>query len=134
MEQFIYREDYKFLFNNFIKCFVRPKKIISYGVHRPSQKIIGKYCDSYFNYVYLKRNKEKYHNPKLSDDTSIVLIHYMTLDFKSLEEKRQKQIKSKQPCYYDKNKYTKKWYNQLFKDNILDKRMYKYIEKIKSII
>ena len=30
----------------------------------------------------------------------------MTLDFKSLNEKREKQIKSKQSCFYDKKRYT----------------------------
>ena len=59
----------------------------------------------------------------------------MTLDFNSLEKKRLKQIKCKQPCYYNKNLYTRKWYYETFKNKILDERMRdKYLINIKKLL
>ena len=128
-EQFIYREEYKHFWNRFVKSFVRPK-LVNYvlNVHKTINKEY-KCCNVYNELVF---NLEKCNNidVKLSENTSLLLVHYMTLDYESMKKK---QIKNKNGKLLNKNdsKYSIKWYkyniNQGFKDNIKDCRMLKYI-------
>jgi hypothetical protein len=136
MEQFVLREDYKCFWNYFRKSFIRPNlitKIKNWHFHDSEQyltrnvynEIIIKSSESTFKFCEEERNK-------LNDDTPMVMIHYMTLDYENMEKKHNKN--KGMLIGINDDKYTKEWYKQKFKDNVVDTRMLKYINDIKKIL
>jgi len=135
IEQFLYREPYKFYSNEFIKCFVRPNKISEYGIHKPRGRLKNIACNVYFQLIYVKRFGEKCIDYNFNDNTPLFQVHYITKDKNSFINKRLKQIESRQNCYNQAHKYTEYWYKYHFKDEILDTRIRdKYAEKIKNFL
>ena len=66
----------------------------------------------------------------LNDNTHLVLTHYMTLDYESMLNKRNKNALQALGFTLKDNKYSLEWYKSEhygFKDNIMDLRMNKYI-------
>ena len=122
-EQFIKREPYNFRYNGCVKSFIRVKYI----------KFINSW-HKIFNSNYLIKDVDnnivepirananwKY---KISNETNVIIVHYMTLDFNSMQIKRVKNSLFDM-AVAKTDKYTIEWYNLLFKDEILDKRMIK---------
>ena len=134
-EQFTMREEYGNHWNNYIKSFVRPKFITKENIH--VHKTVNKnyLCKNVYNETIEILNKPGYQGPcfvidkKLSNNTPMILAHFMTLDYRSMLEKRERNGKYNIGFHKNciPNKYTKEWYNKNFKDNIEDKRMIKYI-------
>lgn len=134
-EQFITRESYNHFWNVFPKSIIRPKLINNtdyISVHIVESK---KYLTMN---VYNKEPEHKYNDAcqcidqNLSDDTPLVLFHYMTLDLESMLEKRNK-YKS---IGFNFDRYSLEWYYnynnhppQSFKDDIIDERMKLYYNK-----
>jgi hypothetical protein len=117
-EQFIKREPYHFKYNYYVKSFIKVKCINK--INSWHKIFNSKYLIKDVNNNIIKPNKRSRHEKiKLSDETSIILCHYMTLDYNSMEIKRCRNSKFD----YINNKYTISWYNKLFKDSIIDKRM-----------
>jgi hypothetical protein len=132
--QFTKREDYNHFWNRFVKSFVRPKLInkvqnVHYTVNK-QYKVksvdndiinmninISGLCDCLCTYS------------KLSDKTNVILVHYMTLDFESMLNKRIKNARQNLGLSLKDSKYTMEWYKSKvygFKDNNIDLRMLKY--------
>lgn len=129
-EQFIKRENYTHFWNRFIKSFIRPKLIEKIGnVHitiNTNYKTKNVYNDT-IDHTML--GQCHYIDKYLSNNTPVVIVHYMTLDFESMLTK---QIKNSKHFGWkvEENKYSLEWYNTPpygFKDNCIDKRMLKYI-------
>jgi len=133
-EQFTKREDYTHFWNHFVKSFIRPSLIKNFGnVHTT--------CNLNYKTKNVYNEQVKFNYPrdneiidrKLSHNTPVIIVHYMTLDLESMQIKRQRNMLY--GCLIDINnpKYTLNWYNnhpsQGFKDNNEDLRMLKYIEK-----
>ena len=144
MEQFVKRESYRHFWNRFVKSFVRPKLMNKVtNIHIATN--IEKYKLNNIYDVYGKRitglniNKIGSHNidRKLNDNTPLVLVHYMTLDYESM---LQKHVKNTNGGLLPKNniKYSLRWYEkfgvQSFKDNVDDKRMLRYCKKNRGMI
>ena len=130
-EQFTKREDYTHFWNNFVKSFIRPKLIEEFGNVHTTCNLKYKTKNVYneevkFNYP----NDNDIIDRKLSDNTPLVMVHYMTLDLESMLIKRNKNLKSDLLDNHNP-KYSLYWYynNSLqgFKDNNEDPRMLKYI-------
>ena len=137
-EQFLIREQYGHFWNRFVKSFTRPNlanEIDNHIVFCPPYKIKNVY-----NKVITENGLNNGRplsvsvlDKKLSDDTPILLVHYMTLDLETMLLKTQKAKND----YLDKssNKYTQSWYKDKnpgsgnFKDDIKDERMLKYVIK-----
>ena len=137
-EQFLIREQYGHFWNRFVKSFTRPNlanEIDNHIVFCPPYKIKNVYNE------VITENGLNNGRPlsvsvldkKLSDDTPILLVHYMTLDLESMLEKRKKnQEGGLFACKsVPSNKYSIEWYNSLgkFKDSVKDERMLKYVIK-----
>ena len=112
-EQFIYRERYNHFWNRFVKSFVRPKLIEKFGnVHIT---INDKYkTNNVYNETVQVNYKDKLKcdliDNKFSNNTPLLLIHYMTLDFESMKQKYIRNHEGKlleETC----NKYSIEWYN-----------------------
>lgn len=130
-EQFVLREHYTHFWNIFVKSFVRPKLIDKVGNVHISYNHNYKCCDIYNNRISLGNGPDKCDRPDkfLGDNSSIVLVHYMTLDYESMLEKFKRNHDGK---LLEKNniKYSIEWYKLPqygFKDNVKDLRMNKYI-------
>ena len=103
-----------------------------------SETIMNEYLTkNAYNEIIVKRTDRKYEDgvneqKKITNEIPIILCHYMTLDFENMKIKRNRNAN----FVMDKNdsKYTKEWYNSYFKDDVMDTRMYKYIDKIKYIL
>jgi len=128
MEQLVLREEYKTFWNYFKKSFIRPNLISeiknfhnhdseNYLTKNVYNDIIVKTSESTFNDLVIERDK-------LRDDTPLVMIHYMTLDFANMQIKHNKNKGTLMTLEDDK--YTIEWYNKNFMDNVLDNRMNKY--------
>ena len=103
--------------------------------HKPVGRLKNIACNVYFKLIYVKRYDEKYKDYNFSDNTPLLLVHYITKDKESFINKRLKQIECKQNCYSQPHKYTEDWYNYHFKDDIHDNRIKnKYAEKIKKFL
>ena len=134
-EQFTKREDYKHFWNRFVKSFIRPK-------------LINKWCNVHLTFNLNYKIKDVYNKEinlyntspngqfdnfdnNLSDDTPAVIVHYMTLDLESMQQKRQRNMLYGIGVDINNPKYTLNWYynNSLqgFKDNNQDLRMLKYV-------
>lgn len=131
--QFTKREDYNHFWNRFVKSFVRPKLIENFGnvhiTYNNNYKVKNIYNDII---IINDNNKCDHKDNKLSDDTNIVLVHYMTLDFESMLKKRIKNARQDLGFTLKNNKYSLEWYNSHyygFKDNNNDLRMLKYEKK-----
>ena len=137
-EQFYMRENYNSFWNKFVKSFIRPKLFIN-KIDNFSSHII-KHNDYIISNVYneniskcLEKDNCSYIDNNLSDNTPAILIHFMTLDFENMTEKRNKYITANINI---QQRYTKDWYYgiidpvQGFKDNNLDKRFFKYAHVI----
>jgi hypothetical protein len=131
-DQFNLREEYGHHWNSFVKSFVRPKLIEKISnVHITYNKNY-KVCNIYNkNIIINDENKCDYKDDNLNDNSPVILVHYMTLDYESMSEK----FKKNYHMFIDYHpnfpyKYTREWYksNELFgfKDNIKDLRMKKY--------
>ena len=128
-QQFTMREDYNHFWNHFPKSFIRPKLIENFGnVHTTSNlnyKTKNVYNEEIFyrNYPFDNEIIDK----KLSDNTPVIIIHYMTLDLESMVLKREKNMKHGIGLDIYNPKYTLNWYfnNKIqgFKDNNEDLRM-----------
>ena len=127
-EQFIIREEYTHFWNTFVKSFIRPRLIEKVGnVHITYN---NKYlCKNVYNEVVsttdMINNKCDIIDPKLSDNTKMIIIHYMTLDVCSMLLKNKKNIKGSL-LETESKKYTFQWYKSEhygFKDNVKDTRM-----------
>ena len=128
--QFTYREDYTHFWNRFVKSFIRPKLIEHVGnVHitiNPQYKIKNVYNQEYI--LDVSKLKCDVIDPKLSINTPVVIIHYMTLDFESMSHKHDRNISGKLLLPHDK-KYSLEWYNSKlygFLDNNIDTRMVEF--------
>ena len=131
-EQFILREEYSHFWNVMVKSFVRPKLIENVGNVHMSYNKNYKICDVYRNILVIERTRtgSDYVDKNLNDNTPLVLVHYMTLDFESMLNKRKKNAKQGLGYTLKDVKYSFKWYKTPiigFKDNVKDLRMIKYI-------
>jgi hypothetical protein len=130
-EQFILREDYSHFWNTFVKSFVRPKLIEKIGTVHVTYNNNHKVCNIYNNILSINyQNKCDYRDMNLNDNTHLVLTHYMTLDYESMLNKRNKNALQALGFTLKDNKYSLEWYKSEhygFKDNIMDLRMNKYI-------
>lgn len=132
--QFTKREDYNHFWNGFVKSFIRPKLIEKIGNVHITYNNNYKVKNIYNQIIYIKNNnndKCDITDRYLSDDTNIVLVHYMTLDFESMLKKNKRNINGSL-LENNSNKYTIEWYNSTFygfKDNNTDLRMLKYNKK-----
>jgi hypothetical protein len=130
-EQFILRENYNHFWNTFVKSFVRPKLIEKIGNVHLTYNTSFKIKDIYNNILKIKDpNKCDYPDNNLNNNSPIVLVHYMTLDYESMLNKRIKNAKQHLGFTLKDNKYSIEWYKSNhygFKDNIKDIRMKKYI-------
>ena len=123
-EQFIKREPYNFFWNEYVKSFIRPKYIKTINGWHKIFNNSYKTKDVYNNSINLHKTN-RYSNIKLNDNTPVILIHYMTLDFESMLIKRERNSKFSSTVE-NSDKYTIEWYNNNFKDEIIDDRMIKY--------
>jgi hypothetical protein len=124
-EQFVKREDYTNFWNRFVKSFVRPKLIDNVGnVHITNNNNNYKTKTVYNEIINLDSDITSENiDYRLSDNTPVVMIHYMLLDFESMIKKH---YRNKNGSLYEKDctKYTMEWYHlQGFKENIEDRRM-----------
>jgi hypothetical protein len=139
-EQFLIREQYGQFWNRFVKSFIRVKlfddqnNINNHISFNPLYKIKNIYNEVITNNGLNngKPLQSAVLDKKLSDDTPILLVHYMTLDLESMLKKR---TKNQEGGLISCNKYTKKWYINTsqnggqFKDDVRDDRMLKYVIK-----
>ena len=129
-QQFCMRENYKHYWNQFVKTFVRPKLVEGIRIHFTTNKKY-KSKNVYNETLHLNGKTCFSRDTKFSDDTPVVLVHYMTLDLESMLEKRKKNQKGGLfACKgVPSNKYSIEWYNSLgqFKDSVKDERMLKYV-------
>jgi hypothetical protein len=126
-EQFIYREPYSHFWNQFVKSFIRPKLVnectnVHYSYH-PNYTIRSVYGTN----ISLPNDYTICHwlDLQLSNNTPVVIVHYMTLDYESMNEKHQRNLTGQLIENYS-TKYTLAWYrsNQYrFNDEIRDTRM-----------
>ena len=131
-EQFTKREDYKHFWNIFVKSFIRPKLIETFGNVHITTNINYKMKDVYNILKYSDDiGKCDYIDVKLNCNTPVVIIHYMTLDFESMLNKRMKNSRQHLGFSLEDKKYSLEWYNgntyYSFKDNNIDTRMLKFI-------
>lgn len=130
-EQFTLREDYNHFWNRFVKSFVRPKLIENVGNVHITYNSNYKVCNIYNNNISLINDSNicDYLDKNLNDNSSIVLVHYMTLDFESMRHKFKRNHDGILLLKED-IKYSLEWYKSNdngFKDNVRDLRMKKYI-------
>jgi len=120
-QQFTKREEYCNYWNSFVKSFVRPKLIENMGnVHITTGNY--KIKNVYNQEIHGNWDNCDFKDPYLSDDTSVVIVHYMLLDFENMLKKRERNIKGW--ILHDHNKYSMEWYHQQnFKENVEDLRM-----------
>lgn len=127
-EQFVMREEYSHFWNRFVKSFVRPNLVenignvhISYNSNYKIKNVYNETID-----ILADTGKCYYIDMKLSNDTPVVIVHYMTLDFESMLNKHKKNINGRL-LHNDSTKYTIEWYrsskNHSFKDSVKDIRM-----------
>ena len=136
-EQFTIREEYSHFWNTFVKSFVRPKLIEKIGNVHTIYNNNYKVGNVYNNNIMIKySNKCDYPDKNLNDNTPLVLVHYMTLDFESMQNKFKRNSKGHlgeaDNWKGDTHKYSLKWYKMPvygFNDNVKDLRMKKYIFK-----
>jgi hypothetical protein len=131
-EQFTLREEYNHFWNKFVKSFVRPNLIEIFGNVHITYNSNYKVCNIYNNILSIINdpNKCDHRDNNLNDNSPIVLVHYMTLDFESMLKKYKKSHGTKGYLSDVDNKYSLEWYKSEiygFKDNIKDLRMNKYI-------
>lgn len=136
IEQFYLREQYKCFWNYFKKSFIRPNlisKIQDWHFHDSEQYL----TKNVYNEIIVKSSEctlseISSERDKLNDDTPMIIIHYMTLDNENMKKKHNK---NKGHLISNEDiKYTEEWYKNNFKDDIIDKRMFKYIKNIKKIL
>lgn len=130
-DQFTLREEYGHFWNIFVKSFVRPKLIKKFGNVHVTYNKKYKVCNIYGNNIRIIDDIDKcdYKDINLSNNSPVVLVHYMTLDYESMLEKF-KRNHDGLLLKKNNNKYSIEWYklsNYAFKDNIEDLRMKKYI-------
>ena len=131
-EQFTFREEYNNFWNQFVKSFIRPKLIEKFGNVHISYNKNYKVRNIYNNILLINNELYKcdYQDNNLNDNTPLVLVHYMTLDFESMLNKRNKNALQALGFTLKDNKYSLEWYKSEhygFKDNVKDLRMNKYI-------
>lgn len=131
-EQFTLREEYNHFWNTFVKSFVRPNLIEKVGNVHITYNSNYKVCNIYNNILLINNDlcKCDYLDNNLNDNSPIVLVHYMTLDFQNMLNKRNKNGKEHLGFTLNDNKYSLEWYKSKiygFKDNVKDLRMNKYI-------
>lgn len=132
-EQFTAREQYNHFWNLFTKSIVRPKFIdtsndnISTHIIESKNYLTKNVYNAIPKYIYY--NACQCHDIDLSDNTPLVIFHYMTLDLESMLEKKKKYESIGVFC----DRYTLKWYYnyeihppQSFKDDVYDDRMKKF--------
>ena len=129
--QFILREEYTHFWNTFVKSFVRPKLIDKFGNVHVTYNKKYKLCNIYGNNIRIIDHIDKcdYKDSNLNDNSPVVLVHYMTLDFESMLEKFKRNHDGMLLLDHD-SKYSLEWYKSKhygFKDNVKDFRMIKYI-------
>lgn len=130
-EQFTYREEYQHFWNNFVKSFIRPKLNDKIGNVHITYHPDFKTRDIYHNILDTENlnlcdNKDK----NLGSNSDVLLVHYMTLDFESMN---QKFYRNHNGSLIPKNdhKYSLEWYRTPqygFLDNVQDRRMIKYCQ------
>lgn len=125
-EQFTRRNKYSNFWNVFVKSFVRPNLIEKFGTVHITTNIKYKAKNIYGETVNVsKEGKCDNRDRKLSDNSPVVLVHYMTLDFESMLEKYKRNHEGWILCKED-DKYSLDWYNRAFKeDDVEDLRMIK---------
>jgi hypothetical protein len=134
-EQFTLREDYNHVWNRFVKSFVRPKLIENVGnvhiTYNSNYKVCNIYNNNICDYPDKNSNICEYPDNNLNDNSQMLLVHYMTLDFESMLNKYKKSHGTTGYCADWDPKYSLEWYKSSnhygFKDNIKDLRMNKYI-------
>jgi hypothetical protein len=138
-EQFLIREQYGHFWNRFVKSFIRVKLFdnktdIDNHISFNSLYKIKNIYNEIITSNGLNNSKplcSSVLDTKISDDTPILLVHFMTLDLESMlsKSKRNKDYFLDMLLF----KYTKKWYTDKkpgsgnFKDNVKDERMLKYV-------
>jgi hypothetical protein len=124
-EQFTTREHFRHFWNGFGKSIIRPSLIEKFGdVHQT-------YNENYkvrnvYNRPITFRNDQYCSDPYFSNNTPVVLVHYMTLDFESMLSKH-KRNKNGWLLENSDCKYTLEWYKSNdsygFRDSTKDIRM-----------
>ena len=92
-EQFI-KEEYSNFWNRFVKSFIRPKLIEKIGNVHITFNENYKVCNIYNEILNLEPYDPKggeysrceYEDSNLNDNSPVVMVHYMTLDFESMSE------------------------------------------------
>jgi hypothetical protein len=126
-EQFIKREDYSNFWNRFVKSFIRPKLIDKIGNVHITMNLNYKIKNIYNENIIINDYPNQCDNidSQMSNNTNILIVHYMTLDYESM---LQKYYRNRNGCILFENdtKYSLEWYNNNhsgFKDNNIDLRM-----------
>ena len=137
-DQFTIREEYSHFWNTFVKSFIRPKLINKFGNVHVTVNTQYKCRNVYGEILNLPNNIEERcdcPDPNFSDETPVVLVHFMTLDIESMLSKRQKNGRHDLGFTLDEadTKYSLEWYKKDgnrcgwtgggFKDNVKDIRM-----------
>ena len=124
-QQFLHREPYTHHLNGYVKSFVRPAMNnlhiwvhISYSPHKQIALANGR---SVTNRDCLLATE--YRTPSDLQTMPLLLIHYMTLDFETMNKKR---IRNTALVPTLGIKYSLMWYNKMFSESIIDRRMIKY--------
>jgi hypothetical protein len=132
-EQFTAREDYSHFWNRFPKSLIRPNLIEKFGNVHITVNFNCKIRNVYNEEIYCHNYPDHCEaiDYKLNETTPVVIIHYMTLDLKSMLKKRERNVKYGLGVSINNPKYTIPWYFgnsiQCFKDNNQDLRMTQYI-------
>jgi hypothetical protein len=134
-EQFTKREPCNHTWSKFVKSLVRPKLIKNiktpHIAYNKKYKVVGVYNNE-LNKRPINKSRGllcEYKDENISEETPLVVFHYMTLDFESMEKKRQRnELAGHWSSDWTKvptdNKYSLEWYDFVFSDSVLDERLY----------
>lgn len=139
-EQFTKREPYNHVDSKFVKSMVRPKLISDiktpHIAYNKKYKVVGVYNNE-LNKRPINKSRGylcEYKDENISEETPLVIFHYMTLDFDSMEKKRQRNEKAghwstewvRIPTGI---KYSVEWYNEVFSDSEEDFTLKNFMNK-----
>ena len=124
-QQFTQREDYSNFWNCYVKSFIRPKLIENIGTVHITYNKEYKVKNVYNQEIKIQfEDKCDCIDYNLSDNTPVVMVHYMLLDFENMLRKRNRNIISDLIYEPGDIKYTMEWYDKnKFKENNYDPRM-----------
>ena len=124
-QQFTQREDYNNFWNCFVKSFIRPNLIENIGTvhitYNNNYKIKNVYHETLYGNFH---DKCDFKDHNLSDNTPVVMVHYMLIDFENMLRKRKKNIEGDLLWEPGDIKYSREWYATCnFKENNYDPRI-----------